>query len=257
MNERFRMKWRNVLLVAALPSDLSPTAAQDQPIRLFASNGIKAVIQAFQPECERVLGRPLAIEFDTSAALSQDVSSGKAFDLIILTSDAIERLAKDGRIAPGSLTTIARSGIGLGIFSGSPKPDVSTPAKLKTELRSVNSITYSNTGASRAAIEKTFEGLGISDEVRSKVVFPHGSESAADEVAKRKVDLVITLISEILPTRGLELVGPLPPEFQSYVNFGAGVSSHATQVGPAKALIQLLKTSAAARVFKAKGMEVY
>lgn len=67
--------------------------------------------------------------------------------------------------------------------------------------------------------------------------------------------MVITLISEILPVPGIELVGPLPAELQSYITLAAGAGAHARNAEVAQALIRFLSGPAAAPTFKAKGME--
>ena len=68
-------------------------------------------------------------------------------------------------------------------------------------------------------------------------------------------DLIITLISEIVPVPGLELVGPLPAEFQNYVSFAAGIGSKARNVQAGRALIAFLSSQGASPAFTAKGIE--
>jgi molybdate transport system substrate-binding protein len=82
-----------------------------------------------------------------------------------------------------------------------------------------------------------------------------GSVAAGENVAAGKAAMVMTLISEILPMPGVELVGPLPAELQSYVNFAAGINVKAANAEAAKALIQFLTGPKAAAVYRAKGME--
>ena len=62
-------------------------------------------------------------------------------------------------------------------------------------------------------------------------------------------------ISTFEPVPGVELLGPLPTELQSYVGYSAGVGTAAKEAGAGKALINFLKAPAAIPVLKAKGME--
>jgi molybdate transport system substrate-binding protein len=57
---------------------------------------------------------------------------------------------------------------------------------------------------------------------KSKVVRPD-TDTVSELVAKGEVELGLIVITQILTTRGVDLVGPLPPELQSYVVFTAGV----------------------------------
>src|SRR5262245_24624624 len=96
-------------------------SAQTAQLRVLASNGMKAVIEELRPRLERDLGRPLAIQFNTSAAVRQRIESGDAFDVAVLTTEVVNELAKGGKIVPASITNLGRSGIGFGVRSGAAK----------------------------------------------------------------------------------------------------------------------------------------
>src|SRR5512135_1904508 len=89
--------------------------AQNAPVHVLASNGVKAVIDELKPQAEKAIGRPLAIEFGTSSAVKTRIEGGEAFDVAILTSDVIDDLAKAGKIAAGTVRRIADCGIGVGV----------------------------------------------------------------------------------------------------------------------------------------------
>jgi molybdate transport system substrate-binding protein len=231
-----------------------PAAAQNAPVRVLASNGVKAVIQELQPQCERAIGRPLAIQFGSTTDLLNKIDAGESFDLAMLTYEAIDQLEKAGKLAPKP-TRVARCGVGVGIRSGAPKPDIGTPEAMKRTLLNAKSVTYAEDGASRPFVEKMEERLGITNELKAKTTLTHGSGAATANVADGKADLVLTLASEILPVHGIELVGPLPEALQGYVNFAAGIDPHSKNAEAAKSIIQFLTGPSAAAVYKSKGME--
>jgi molybdate transport system substrate-binding protein len=230
-------------------------ASQPPPIRVLASNGVKAVLEELQPQCERARGHPLAIEFNSTAALRPRIDAGEAFDVVILTSEAIDDLVRVGKIAAGARVDLARCGIGVGIRTGAQRPDIRTAEALRQTLLRVKSITYAQDGASRTHLEKIFSSLGIANDLKPKIVMQQGSTRSTAMVADGKVEIVMTLISEIVPVHGIELAGPLPAALQSYVRFAAGAGANAEHAGPARALIQFLAGPAAAPAYKAKGME--
>jgi molybdate transport system substrate-binding protein len=231
------------------------TSSQASTLHVFASNGMKAVIEQLQPECQRAIGHPLAIEYGSTAALMQKIASGEPFDVVILTTNAIDTLAKENKIDPASRADLARSGIGVGIRKGSPKPNIATPDAFKQTLLAAKSITYARDGASAVYLGKAYDRLGITKEVNAKLILTDGSGPATALVAAGKATLVLTLISEIMPEPGDEVVGPLPDELQTYISFAIGANAKSNNAGAAHAMIALLKGPTAAPVYKAKGME--
>ena len=228
---------------------------QPAAVRVLASNGVKAVIEELVPRGEHAIGHPLTVTFDSSAALRQSMDKGEAFDVAIMTREMIDDLIKEGKIAAGTQAGVARSGIGVGIRSGAPKPNIKTAEAIKRTLLDAKAITYAQDGASRVHIINMLNRLGIADQVGRKTILEQGSVRSAGRVAAGDADLIMTLISEILPIQGVELVGPLPAEFQSYVTLAAGVGANARNPESAKALIRFLTGSDIAPTLKAKGME--
>ena len=230
-------------------------AAQAPVVRVLASNGVQGALNDIIPQCERAIGHPLALEFGTTATLKPRIESGEAFDFTILTSEAIDALIKEGKVAEDSRANVARVGIGIGIRAGSAKPDVSTPGALKKALLNAKSITYAAAGASRAPTDKMLDRMGIADALESKTLLLPGAEETSAAVRDGKAEILITLISEIVSAKGLELAGPLPKDFQTYIAFAAGVSPSAKNAEAAKAAVKYLTGPKAAAAYKAKGME--
>jgi molybdate transport system substrate-binding protein len=237
---------------AALPGE---TAAQSAELRVLASNGVKSAMEELLPQCERATGRRLAIRFNSSSSLKQSIETGEEFDVVIATSDLVDALIKDGRIQAGSRSGVARSGIGVGIRAGAARPDISTPEALKRTLQNAKSITYAQDGASRPHIANMLDRFGIAEAMKSKTILEQGSIRSTARVAQGDAELVITLISEILPIHGIELLGPLPDSLQSYVSFAAGVGAKSADSQAAKALIGFLTGTTASSTLKAKGLE--
>jgi molybdate transport system substrate-binding protein len=229
--------------------------AQAPAVRVLASNGVQGALNEIIPQCEHAIGHSLAVEFGTTASIKPRIEGGEAFDFTILTSEAIDALIKEGKLAADSRTSVARVGIGIGIREGAAKPDVSTPEALKKALLNAKSITYAAAGASRPPTDKMLASMGIADALKSKTLLLAGADETSAAVRDGKAEILITLISEIKSAKGLELAGPLPKEFQSYVSFAAAVSPNAKNAEAAKAAVKYLTGPKAAAAYKAKGME--
>lgn len=225
--------------------------AQVAPLHVLASNGVRAGMEALKPACESAIGRPLAIDYDSSAGLKRKIEGGDAFDLAIITPEATAELTKAGKLANGTATEVAQTGIGFGIRAGAPKMDVSTSEAVKQALLKAKSIALVREGASRVTIEKMFERLGIAQAIASKIKLESGTVKAGEGVAKGETELEIIPISEIPLVRGVQILGPLPGELQSYVRFQASVSMTAGDAAVARKAIAFLISPVAAAVFKA------
>src|SRR5260370_1326944 len=142
---------------------------------------------------------------------------------------------KQGKLTGVWRMDVGRSELGIGIRAGAPRPDIRTPEALKKTLQEAKSITYPQDGASRGSIEKMFERMGIAADVKPKIILAPGSGPATESVAEGKAAMVITLFSEIVPVHGVEILGPLPGEFQYDIRFAAGASPSAKNADAAKA----------------------
>lgn len=246
------------LLAAILTLTFASRSLAQNPaaaVRVLSSNGVKAAIEELRPAAERAIGKPIAIEFSTTASLRQRIESGEAFDVALLTREAMEDLVKKARIAGADRAGLARSGVGVGFRKGAKKPVVATAAAMKQTLLSAKSVAFTGDGASRSTIDKMFESLGIAKEMAGKTLLEAAGQAPL-RVAEGKAELVLTLVSEILPVPGVEFAGPLPAAFQNYLSFEAGVSRNTKAADAGKALVRFLSSPVAIQVFVAKGMEV-
>jgi molybdate transport system substrate-binding protein len=244
-----------MMLAATVGTIQQATAAENTPVRMLVSNGMKGTMEELQPQCERAIGHPLAVEFSSTAGLKKKIQAGQGFDVTVITTEAIDALIKEGKLTAASRTELGRSMLGIGIRAGAARPDVKTVDALKKTLREARSITYPRDGASRGDLEKMFDRLGIATEIKPKIVLANGSGEAAANVASGQVQMVLTLFSEIVPVPGLEILGPLPGEYQSDVKFSAAASTAAKDPDAAQKLIAFLAGPKAASVLKAKGLE--
>jgi molybdate transport system substrate-binding protein len=235
----------------------APRGAAGAEIKVLTAGAFKQVLLALLPDFERTSGHKVTVENDTVGALTKRIAGGEAFDLAVLTPKAVDDLAKEGKFAAGSRANLARVGVGVVVKDGTPKPDISSVAAFKQALLAAKSVAYIDPaagGSSGIYVAGLLDKLGVAADVKPKAkLIPGGA--VAEHVAKGEADLGIHQISEILPVKGVTLVGPLPAEIQNYTVYAAGVGAHAKECDAAKALLKALTSPAAAEVLKSKGME--
>jgi molybdate transport system substrate-binding protein len=246
---------RNLVLIACIAFLSSFALAQNADLHVLISNGVKAATNELLPTAEASLKCRAVAQYNASTVLKEKIVGGEPFDVAIMTSDVIDDLVKQGKIVAGSRVPVTRIGIGLGVRAGAAKPDISTAEALKRALLQAKSLTYNPNGASSAFAGKIFSQLGIAEQMKSKIILEGESERSQKDVAEGKAEMILTLIPEVTSLPGVQLVGPLPSEVQTYMNFSAGVATGSKSPARANALIKALTGPSAAPVFKSKGME--
>jgi molybdate transport system substrate-binding protein len=216
-------------------------------IKVLASNALKTALEELGPQFEKATEHKLSFTFNAAVPLKAEIEKGAAFDVAILSTPITDDLVKQGKLVGATRADIARSGAGLAVKRGAPKPDIST-----TEAKS---ICYVEQGATGIYLKGLFERLGIADQLKGKTKLLPPSNPAAHAVANGEAEIGMTQISEILPYPGAELVGPLPAEIQLSSVYPAAVGTGAKEPDAAKAFIKFLTAPSAIPVLKAKGLE--
>lgn len=229
-------------------------AAADQ-ITVFCSNGLQAVLEDLRPKFERATKHTVVVTYGLAAVLRQRLEAGEAFDVAFLTPAAIDDLIARGKIAAATRATIARSGLALAVKAGTPKSDISSADAFKRALLNAKSIAYVKEGASGVAFAALIQRLGIADDLKAKSRLTATGEEVSAAVVKGDVQFGVLPVSEILPVKGAEVLGPFPSNLQSYIVMVGGVSAASSHAGAGRELIGYLTAPAALPVIKAKGME--
>jgi molybdate transport system substrate-binding protein len=241
--------------VALLALATALIEAQQAPIRVIASNGVRTFVDAVMPGFENTSGRKVALTYGTTTGLVKSIVAGEGFDVVIASADGIAQIADAGKIAKGTRAEIGHSFVGIGVRKGANHPAIRSAAEIKQVLLGAKAVTYAGDGASRPHIDAMFTRLGIADAVKAKAIVEQGSGRAIGRVTAGDADLLITLVSEILPAPGIDLVGPLPSEFSSSVSFAAAVGAAASDAKAARALVASLVSPESTATLRQKGLE--
>jgi molybdate transport system substrate-binding protein len=225
-------------------------------IKVLSAGAYKQVVLALQPAFEKQTGHKLIVDNGTVGQLVKRIDDGEAFDVVVVSPGAIDDLVKKGKVAAGSRVVLARVGVGVMVKEGAPRPDVSTVDAFKKSLLAAKSVAYidpASGGSSGIYLTGLFAKLGIADQLKPKAILINGGY-VAEHIAKGEAEIGIHQISEILPVKGVTLVGPLPAEIQNYTVYAAGLGAASKVSEAANALIKALSGPAAEQVLKSKGM---
>ncbi|WP_341914713.1 substrate-binding domain-containing protein [Polaromonas sp. YR568] len=220
----------------------------------ISSMATRLVLADLVTAFEQQSGCRVAIESVGGVDAARRVQAGEAFDVVILASDAIDKLIASGHVLAGSRVDLVRSGVAVAVRAGAPRPDISTEDALRDAMRAARSISYS-TGPSGVALAGLFERWGIAGEIQSRIVTPPPGIPVGSLVARGEVELGFQQLSELMHLEGITVLGPLPPAIQIITTFSAGVCSGTRHADAVRAMLAFMNTPQAAEAKRRQGMD--
>jgi molybdate transport system substrate-binding protein len=246
-----------VLLAAGLLYFSNPVLAAE--VKVMISGGVSAAYSELVPQYERATGNTVTTARgssmgDSPTSIPGRMRRGEPVDVLIMVGDALDDLLKAGKVVPGSRVDLARSLMGMAVRAGAPKPDISSVEAFKRAMIGAKSVAYSESASGVYLSTKLFPRLGIADIMtpKSKMVI---GEPVGAAVARGEAEIAFQQMSELRPVKGIEIVGPLPPELQVVTIFSAGIAVGAKDANAARGLIAFLASPAAAGAIEKSGME--
>jgi molybdate transport system substrate-binding protein len=235
------------------------TAAAAADIRVYTSGAPSAAQKAIAVKFTEATGHHVLFTAAVLKDIRKQLSGGDKPDVLVLPSPVIDGLDKDGLLRSGSKVSLARVGIGVAVKDGAPAPDISTVDAFRATLLKARSIAHPDPhggGFTGAQIDRIFVRLGIADAVRPKVVLMYAFSGGVENIAKGGAEIGLFNISEILPVKGVTLVGPLPAELQHYITFSGAVHADTRAPDAAAAFLRALADASAKDAWKAGGFEL-
>ena len=242
------------IIAAALLSGSGAIVANAVEITVLSTQATEQTYRELLPQFEKATGHTVKISYTGTLDVKKRIAAGEFFDMLIMASPDIDAFIASGTLAPGSRVDLAKSGVGIGVKAGSPKPDISSPEALKKTLLAAKSIGYS-TGPSGVYVLSLFDRLGIADQIKPKLKQTPTGVFVGTITASGEVEIGIQQVSEMSQYPGVDYVGPLPGDTQKMTIFTSGIAANAKQPETAKALVKFTTTPSASEAFKKRGME--
>jgi molybdate transport system substrate-binding protein len=210
--------------------------------------------RALLAELTAAHGQPVAIESVGGVDAARRVQAGEAFDVVVLASDAIDKLIASGRVLAGSKVDLVRSGVAVAVKAGAARADISTEEAVKRAVLAAATLGYS-TGPSGVQLAKLFERWGIAEQIAPRIVTAPPGVPVGTLVARGDVALGFQQLSELTSLHGIDVLGPLPPAIQITTTFSAGVCAASMQPDAARALLAFLASPDTAPIKQRHGMQ--
>ncbi len=225
-----------------------------RPLRIITSGAQAAPIEALLPRYDA----PLEIAFGSSLGAAPDsipsrLARGERFDVCFLAESGHAALRAEGRLDTPFLPLV-ESRIGAAVAEGAPRPDISTPDRLRAALLAAGSVAHAASASGIYLSNEVFPALGIAAQMAKTARTIH-SERVGRVVARGEADLGFQQMSELIPIEGISIVGPLPPEFARSFVFGAALCGEETTRPAAEAFVSFLRSAEAADEFARWGLD--
>jgi molybdate transport system substrate-binding protein len=245
---------KTVLSVLLLASLSRPLFGED--LKIYAAAALKAPLGDVVSQYEASTGNKVTFVLDTAGATEQKFRDDPQAGLLITTVPVISDAEKAGRLKGGTMHPLGTSLAGIAFFPGSPKPDVSTPEKLKASLLSAKRIAFSDPARGATVgihFMKVIDSLGIKDEVLRKSTVAKDGIETMRFVLDEKYDIGITQISEIIQANRNAVAGPFPREFELATTYSLWYRNDASPA--AKAFVALLTSPAMQKKLAENGIQ--
>jgi molybdate transport system substrate-binding protein len=227
------------------------TAAE---IKVIGSPGFREAYNELVPQFEKATGNRVTTTWDGVNNVTKRVADGETADVVILPVAQIEELTKQGKLAAMTRTDVAKSGIGVAVRAGAPKPDIGSGEALKNALLKAKTISYS-TGPSGVHMQRLIQQWGIADAVKEKIVVAPSDTPVGVIVARGGADIGFQQVSELVHVKGIDYLGPLSPDVQETTVFAASLHAKAAAPDAAKALLKFFSAPQASVAIRKTGME--
>jgi molybdate transport system substrate-binding protein len=261
MRTMTRRQFAIVLFVGAAGVGALAQRAQQAaaPLTVITSGAFAAAQLQLAPQFERTSGATITTIDAPSMGSGPDtipgrLGRGEAVDVVIMSSGGLDDLITQGHVVAGSRVDLARSAIGAAVRAGAPKPDISSADALKRALLQAKSIAISSSISGAYISGELLKRLGIADQVTKKIQTIE-RERVGAVVARGDAELGFQQVSELLPVKGIDVLGPLPADVQRVTLLAAGVGAHAKNPDGARAFIRFLTSPAVTAVVTKSGLE--
>jgi molybdate transport system substrate-binding protein len=244
-----------VLAVAA--AIVTAASCLGAEIRVWSGGAVTPVMNVLVPQFERQTAHQVQFRIMTVRQLPQRLAAGERGEMAIAALPDIDQFIRDGALRASSRAILGSVGIALVVRDGAPRPDISTPEKLRQVLLDARRIVHSRPGDTPSGkfLIEVFQDLGVTEEMKPKVVYHNVVDGGTELIIRGDVDFGLYPASAMIPIKGVVVAGLLPREVQRVTVFGAGIMTDNPSPEPTMAFIKFLIDPAHQEPWKRAGFE--
>jgi ABC-type molybdate transport system substrate-binding protein len=221
-------------------------------IVIYSPASVQNALRVLGPEYTKERHTRVSFTFSSGGATLNSVRTGVPADIVILATDLLEPLMKEGLLQPGTMTVLGTVRTGVAIRAGAPAPDISTVEKFRATLLAASSISYQNPASgstSGAQVAKIIADMGLTQQLAPKTKYV-----GAAGVARGEAEMHLQPVSELLPVPGITIIGTLPQELGASSVIAGAVLAKAASPAKAQAFLRYVTRPESAATYTANGV---
>jgi molybdate transport system substrate-binding protein len=235
-----------------------PHPANAADIKILSPGATEGALAELLPQFDAVTGHKTSVVYGPVGRQANRVRKGDAVDVVILSDTEAQKLRKEGLTVDGSLTVVAKVGIGVFVRKGDPHPDIKTADNFLRAVANAKRIAYADPklgGSASILVAEILGSLDITGSIKERTELTPPAKPLIDFVANGGVDFGFQPITQIFLDPRVEYVGPLPALYQQYTDYVASLVATSKHPEAYKALMTFLSSPEAVKVWRSKGFE--
>jgi molybdate transport system substrate-binding protein len=224
------------------------------PLKVLSSMAPRDLLAELATCCARDLSQRLITEAAGGVDVAKRVQADEPVDIVVLASNAIDKLMSEGKLRTGSRVDLAKSGVAIAVRKNDRHYEIASEDAVKAAVLAARNLGYS-TGPSGTYLQQLFERWGILQAIREKIVVPPPGIAVGTLVARGECELGFQQMSELMNVQGIDVLGPLPPSIQTLTVFSGGITVRCNAAEDARRVLDNMESPAAAEVKRRYGME--
>ena len=211
------------VLVAVLGAGIvEAQAPAGERVTVYAAAVFKDPLTTLAADFEKASGARVELIFDTAGATEQRFRADPAASVLITNVALIRTAETSGALKDGTSMPLGSTVAAVAVTPGLPKPDVSSPEKLKAALLAATRVAVSDPARGATVgthFMKVIDALGVRDQVMPKVVLSRDGVETMRLVVSKQADLGVSQSSEIVQASADAMAGPFPGEYALTTTF--------------------------------------
>lgn len=240
---------------------VAPRLADAAELNVVGQATTAGALRLLAPRFEKQTGDTVHLMLGNPGVTYDRLKATPNADVVIVGTALHDRLIKEALLDDAAMyVVLGQSKLGMAVAAKAKKP---AAFRNKTDfiafLRKVKTIGLvdpkGGSGTSPPFM-KAVEDLGIAAEIAPKYRYFQGAgENVADAIARGEVETGATAIPELVPNKGVKVVGAVPADVVVWGAANAAyLGPHAANPEEARKFLRFLATQAAMKAFRAIGL---
>jgi molybdate transport system substrate-binding protein len=211
-------------------------------LRIFSGGAPKEIFLQLTPQFERKFGHKVDYVFAVMSALRDKLAAGDMADVLVMPTNILDDYQKGGVVQAQGRAILGLVSVNAVVRTGAPKPDLSTPDKVRQSILGSRMIVHATPGATPSGTHmgKLIDQFGIADAMKGKIIHRPALEGGVQLVASGEAEIGFYPKSEVVNTAGLSVVGPLPAAIQLTTIYGAAATAGSPNTDAGRAFIAFM-----------------